>query len=46
MDRDRDYTQYDIDMFTKYGDWDDEEDTGLTQDDIDHASMYGYNRFD
>ena len=29
---DRDYTQYDIDMFCKYGDWDDEEETGLLFD--------------
>ena len=43
---DRDYTQYDIDMFFKYGDWDDEEETGLTQEDIDHASKNGYNPFD
>ena len=46
FDRDRDYTQYDIDQFTKYGDWDDEEDTGLTQEDIDHATKFGYNPFE
>ena len=40
------YTQYDIDQFTKYGDWDDEEDTGLTQEDIDHATKFGYNPFE
>ena len=40
------YTQYDIDMFTKNGDWDDEDETGLTQEDIDHATKYGYNPFD
>ncbi len=44
---DRDYTQYDIDQFTKYGDWDDEDDElGLTQEDIDHATKYGYNPFE
>ena len=46
FDRDRDYTQYDIDQFTKYGDWDDEEETGLTQEDIDHATKFGYNPFE
>ena len=35
MDRDRDYTQYDIDMFTKYGDWDDEEDEEGEEDDAE-----------
>ena len=43
---DRDYTQYDIDQFTKYGDWDDEKETGLTQEDIDHATKFGYDPFD
>ena len=43
---DRDYTQYDIDQFTKYGDWADEEETCLTQEDIDHATKFGYNPFD
>ena len=40
------YTQYDIDMFTKYGDWEDDDETGLTQEDIDHAVKYGENPFD
>ena len=39
------YTQYDIDMFTKYGDWDDDE-TGLTQEDIDYHVKIGENPFD
>ena len=34
------YTLYDQDMFSKYGDWEDDE-NGLTQEDIDHASKYG-----
>jgi len=34
------YTLYDQDMFVKYGDWDDDED-GLTQEDLEHASKYG-----
>ena len=43
---DRDYTQYDIDQFTKYGDWEEDNEDGLTQEDIDHATKYGYNPFD
>ena len=39
------YTQYDIDMFSKYGDWDDDE-LGLTQEDIDQAVKYGENPYD
>ena len=40
------YTQYDIDMFTKYGDWEEDDEDGLTQEDIDHAVKYGYNPFE
>ena len=40
------YTQYDIDMFTKYGDWEEDNEDGLTQEDIDHAVKYGYNPFE
>ena len=40
------YTQYDIDMFTKYGDWEDDDETGLTQEDIAHAVKYRENPFD
>ena len=39
------YTQYDIDMFSKYGDWDNDE-LGLTQEDIDQAVKYGENPYD
>ena len=27
-------------------DWDDEKETGLTQEDIDHATKFGYDPFD
>ena len=40
------YTQYDIDQFTKYGDWEEDDEDGLTQEDIDHAVKYGYNPFE
>ena len=40
------YTQYDIDMFTKYGDWEYDEELGLSQEDIDQAVKYGENPFD
>ena len=39
------YTLYDQDMFVKYGDWDDD-DLGLTQEDIDQAVKYGENPYD
>ena len=40
------YTQYDIDMFTKYGDWEEDDEDGLTQEDIDQATKFGYNPFE
>ena len=43
---DFEYTQYDVDMFTKYGDWDGDDDLGLTQEDIDQAVKYGENPFE
>ena len=39
-------SQYEVDMMCKYGDYDDDDELGLTQEDIDQAVKYGENPFE
>ena len=39
-------SQYEVDMMSKYGDYEDDGELGLTQEDIDHAVKYGENPFE
>jgi len=39
-------SQYEVDMMCKNGDYEDDDELGLTQEDIDHAVKYGENPFE